>query len=161
MSVIVSKRNLSKFEVIKYSSDLRLLFTELSSRTFGIKDLNSIARRKYAFGREDSENIDKYIHILAGCKHRIDEITGFIEMHVRAANTIYPENIDEYLSRRDNQNQAIINCELLLNELQYIVNIFDVDINKYKQYIEAIDREILLIKRWRQTDNKLKQLFNE
>lgn len=157
MSVIVSKRNESKFEAIKYASDLRLLFTELTSRTFGIRDLNSIVRRKYMFGREDTERIDKYIHILAGCKGRIDNFTSLIEMNVRAANSIYPINQDEYFLRRDHQNQAIINCEQLLSELQYIVNVFDVDINNYRQYVEGIDREISLIKKWRQTDNKIKQ----
>lgn len=62
----------------------------------------------------------------------------------------------EYEQRRDYQNNAIINCEQILKELQRIVEIFEVDVNTYGRYVNAIDREIGLIKKWRQRDNKIK-----
>ena len=54
------------------------------------------------------------------------------------------------------QNAAIVNCEQLINELQRVVEIFDVDLNLYNRYVKAIDREIGLIKRWRQRDMAIK-----
>ena len=57
---------------------------------------------------------------------------------------------------RDYQNTAIVNCEQLLKELQRIVEIFEVDVNLYSRYVKAIDREIGLIKKWRQRDNRIK-----
>ena len=54
------------------------------------------------------------------------------------------------------QNAAIVNCEQLINELQRVVEIFDVDLNVYNRYVKAIDREIGLIKRWRQRDMAIK-----
>ena len=61
-----------------------------------------------------------------------------------------------YETRRDYQNAAIVNCEQLINELQRVVEIFDVDLNLYNRYVKAIDREIGLIKRWRQRDMAIK-----
>ena len=49
-----------------------------------------------------------------------------------------------------------VNCEQLINELQRVVEIFDVDLNLYNRYVKAIDREIGLIKRWRQRDMAIK-----
>ena len=36
------------------------------------------------------------------------------------------------------------------------MEIFEVDVNTYGRYVNAIDREIGLIKKWRQRDNKIK-----
>lgn len=68
----------------------------------------------------------------------------------------YPRTMHEYETRRDYQNAAIVNCEQLVNELQRVVEIFDVDLNLYNRYVKAIDREIGLIKRWRQRDMAIK-----
>ena len=70
--------------------------------------------------------------------------------------SIYPTTLHEYEKRRDYQNTAIVNCEQLLKELQRIVEIFEVDVNLYSRYVKAIDREIGLIKKWRQRDNRIK-----
>lgn len=157
MSVIASKRNKSRFEPVKHATDLRVLLTTLTVRHFGIKSLEHVARIKYAFGKDRTEDLTKYMFIMANCKNRIDILARQIEANVRAANTIYPISINEYEQRRDYQNLAIVNCEQLISELQYIVNMFWVDLNKYRLYIEAIDRQIILIKQWRQSDNRLKK----
>lgn len=62
----------------------------------------------------------------------------------------------EYEQRRGYQNNAIVNCEQIIKELQRVVEIFEVDVNTYGRYVKAIDREIGLIKKWRQRDNKIK-----
>lgn len=62
----------------------------------------------------------------------------------------------EYEQRRSYQNSAIVNCEQIIKELQRIVEIFNVDVNTYGRYVKAIDREIGLIKKWRQRDNRIK-----
>jgi hypothetical protein len=89
-------------------------------------------------------------------KNRINQIASLLTANVRSANTLYPTSLHEYETRRDYQNSAIINCENLIKELQHVVDIFDVDVNIYGRYIKAIDREIGLIKKWRQRDNKIK-----
>lgn len=89
-------------------------------------------------------------------KSKVNQCASLITSNVRAANTIYPRTMHEYETRRDYQNAAIVNCEQLINELQRVVEIFDVDLNVYNRYVKAIDREIGLIKRWRQRDMAIK-----
>mgnify|MGYP000873429116 CR=1 FL=1 len=62
----------------------------------------------------------------------------------------------EYEIRRDYQNAAIVHCELLIDDLQRVAERFNVDLNLYSPHIKAIDREIGLIKRWRQRDMAIK-----
>lgn len=159
MSVLVSDRKESKFEAITYSVELRGLLIELMQRGFGVKDLNSVARRRYAFGKDDIENPAKYVYLIQSFKNRIDSTSSLLTNNVRAANSIYPTSLAEYEQRRSYQNIAIVNCEQLISELQQVVEIFEVDINIYSKYIKAIDREIGLIKKWRQRDNKIKSFL--
>lgn len=97
---------------------------------------------------------DRYL--MLNYKNRIDQLASMLTSNIRAANSIYPTTLHEYEQRRDYQNTAIVNCEQLLKELQRIVEIFEVDVNLYSRYVKAIDREIGLIKKWRQRDNRIR-----
>ncbi len=156
MSVLVSKRKESRFEAIVFSVELHNMLIELMQRSFGIKDIRHVVQMKFAFGKEPTENYDKYLYLMSNFKMRIDQMASLLTNNIRAANSIYPTTMAEYKKRRDFQNDALVNCEQLINELQRVVEIFDTDINLYARYIHAIDREIGLIKKWRQRDNKLK-----
>ena len=160
MSVLVSDRKESKLEVLVYSVEIHNMLIELMSRAFGVKDLNQFVRERYAYGYDDKEDFYKYRYIMQNAKTRIDNIAGMMTSNLRAANTIYPTSMKEYERRREFQNFAIVNCEQLIKELQQIVDVFNVDVNLYKRYINAIDREIDLIKKWRQRDNKIKLKLN-
>ena len=139
MSVLVSDRTESKFEAITYSIELHDMLIDFMQRSFGVKDLDQLVRVRYAHGKDAKE-----------------ELASMLTSNVRAANSIYPTTLHEYEQRRDYQNTAIVNCEQLLKELQRIVEIFEVDVNLYSRYVKAIDREIGLIKKWRQRDNRIK-----
>jgi hypothetical protein len=156
MSVLVSDRRESKFEAITYSIELHAMLTELMQRSFGVRDLDNLVRIRYAYGKDDKEDFAKYRYLMQNSKNRIDQIASLLTSNVRAANTLYPTSLHEYERRRDYQNIAIANCEQLIKELQRVVEIFEVDINIYGKYIKAINREIGLIKKWRQRDNKIK-----
>lgn len=156
MSVLASKRRESKFEVIVFADELRQMFVEFSLRDFGVKDLEQLVRTRYAQGKDKTENFSKYRDLMRKSKDQVNQQTALITSNVRGANTIYPRNLHEYEVRRDYQNYALAHCEILVKELQHIVEIFDVDVNTYRRYINAIDREIGLIKSWRQSDNKIK-----
>lgn len=156
MSVLVSDRTESKFEAITFSIELHDMLIEFMQSGFGVKDLDHYVRVRYAYGKDRTEDFSKYRYMMQNYKNRVDQLAALITSNVRAANTIYPMNLHECEIRRDYQNTAIINCEQLLKELQRIVEIFEVDINLYSRYIKAIDREIGLIKRWRQRDMAIK-----
>lgn len=157
MSVMASKRNPSRFEPIKHAVDLRVLLTELLVRNFGVKNIEHVARMNYAFNKDQKEDFSKYMFIMASCKKQVEHLARLIEASVRSANSIYPVNLDECSKRREYQNSALVSCEQLISELQYVVNTFHVDLNAYRIYVESIDREIELIKKWRQSDNKLRR----
>lgn len=50
---------------------------------------------------------------------------------------------------------AVGNCEQLLQEMQYVISILDVDVNKYLPYVDMIEKEIALLRAWRKSDNRL------
>lgn len=156
MSVLVSDRKESKFEAVTYSIGLHNMLIELMQRSFGVKNLDNLVRVRYAYGKDDTEDFNKYRYLMQNFKKRIDEIASLLTSNIRAANTLYPTSMHEYEQRRDYQNFAISNCEQLIKELQRVVEVFDVDINLYNRHVKAIDREIGLIKKWRQRDNKIK-----
>ena len=156
MSVLVSKRTESKFEAVIYSIQLHDMLLDLMHRNFGVKDLDHLVRLRYAYGKDKTEDFERYRYLMYNFKNRIDHLASSITSNVRAANSLYPTTMHEYEQRRDYQNAAIVNCEQLLKEIQRVVEIFEVDINIYKNYVNAIDREIGLIKKWRQRDNKIK-----
>lgn len=156
MSVLVSDRKESKFEAVTHSIELHDMLIEFMQRNFGVKDLDTFVRTRYAYGKNDKEDFARYRYLMQNFKNRIDLAASLLTSNVRSANTLYPTSLHECERRRDYQNNAIANCEQLIKELQRVVEIFDVDINTYGRYIKAIDREIGLIKKWRQRDNKIK-----
>lgn len=161
MSVLVSKRKESKLEVITYSIELHNMLVELMQRNFGVKDLDQLVRVRYAYGKDDKEDFRKYRYLMYELKKRIDNLAALLTSNLVSANSRYPTSMHEYEIRRDYQNNAIVNCEQLIKELQHAVDIFEVDLNLYKRYVNAIDREIGLIKSWRQRDNKFKSYIKD
>lgn len=156
MSVLVSDRKESKFEAITYSSELHDMLIDLMQRSFGVKDLDHFVRVRYAYGKDETEDFAKYRYLMSNFKTRIDQLASQMTNNIRAANSTYPTSMSEYEQRRSYQNNAIVNCEQIIKELQRVVEIFEVDVNTYGRYVKAIDREIGLIKKWRQRDNKIK-----
>lgn len=51
-------------------------------------------------------------------------------------------------------NNAIAECYVLKQEINYIIRTLPVDKNKFKRFGEAIDRQIALYKGVRQSDNR-------
>lgn len=156
MSVLASKRKESRFEVIVFADELQQMFLEFMQRDFGVRDLDQFVRRRYAFGKDKTENFSRYRYLMRKSKDLVTQETMLIATNLRGANSIYPTTLHECEVRRDYQNYALAHCEILMQELQRIVETFDVDLNVYRRYVNAIDREIGLIKKWRQRDNKIK-----
>ena len=161
MSVLVSDRTESKFEPITYSTELHNMLREFMQRNFGVKDLEHFVQLRYAYGKDDTEDFEKYRYLMLTHKKEIDHPATLMTNNVRAANSIYPTTMREYETRRDYQSSAIVNCEQIIKELQRVVETFEVDLNVYGRYVKAIDREIGLIKKWRQRDNKIKSYVQQ
>ena len=143
---ITNERSVRRQERVKIRSDyvsieLHDMLILLMQRGFGVKDVDSFVRKKYAYGEISEENFAKYRELMRSFKSKVNQCASLITSNVRAANTIYPRSMHEYETRRDYQNAAIVNCEQLINELQRVVEIFDVDLNLYNRYVKAIDEK--------------------
>lgn len=156
MSVLAVDRKEAKTEPITFSDELRRMLTELANRDFGVKDLDELVRVRYANGIDKYEDFQRYRGLMRDERDKIKDLSYLLTNNLRAANSIYPKNMREYERRREFQGFGVINCEQLIKELQHIVELFDVDLNVYERSVKAIDREIGLIKKWRQRDNKIK-----
>lgn len=104
MSVLLGDRKESKFEAITYSIELHDMLILLMQRGFGVKDVDSFVRKKYAYGEISEENFAKYRELMRSFKSKINQCASLITSNVRAANTIYPRTMHEYETRRDYQN---------------------------------------------------------
>lgn len=159
MSVLKARRQESKLEVLVSAEELHKMLIDLIQRDFGLKNPTNFFRKRYERGDSQDVAAAKYMFFMHESRKRIDNTAALLTANLRAANSIYPKNLHELETRRDYQNLAIGNCYQIINELQHVVEIFDVDLNIYDRYIQAINREIGLIKRWRQRDNNLKSIL--
>ena len=72
--------------------------------------------------------------------------------NIIAANTVYPTNEHELEMRRDYQTKAIINCEQLIQELQYMMAILPIGADQMKSIAERMITETRLLKAWRKSN---------
>lgn len=160
MSVKKADRTQSSFEVISNAIYMRGQFDLLFIRNLGIKQQDCILRLKYDIPINDEENKQEFVlDFLLKEKSCLSNLVRNINQYVIMANSIYPNSIEEYNLRREFQNRAISLCFTLTNELQYLLEVLNVNGNDYLNYYEMIKKEIVLIKGWRKSDNKFKKKF--
>lgn len=154
MSVLKKDRKPSQFDVITCANELRLAITGVLFRDFGLHNKSDVIRRKYKVHLDEDTPHEQYEWLLKNEKDKICKIISDLTNNITAANSIYATNLDECDLRRHYQDIAICNCYQLITELQYIVTIFNVDVNKYCDYSDLIQAEITRLKGWRKSDNK-------
>ena len=172
MSVPKGKRKESKFEAQHHFYRLRADITNLMLLDFGFSEKKyrkSIER--YRETHANAENVDE---VVARYQKKCDSFKKwFIDRECSAVlealqrigseftigNSIYPSEtpakVMEFCERRKHMDEAIAQCYVLKQELQYIISTLPVDINKYERVAVEIDRQIALYKGVRQSDNRL------
>ena len=179
MSVLKSQRTLSGLEFYNNAIKLRQEITLLLLRDFGIKD--KVRSVKGLSGtmhmeQEDQEKLQELMEKYESIGTVVEEFpkwwvdkerTALMDichrmvMNITQANTIYPMHESEFYDRRNFQNHAIGNCEQLLQEMQYIISVVPVNVQKYMRYVDMIEKEIALLKGWRKSDNKILKRIQE
>lgn len=157
MGVIVAKRNQSKCQAVMNAVELKAKIHDLCIRDLGIRDLEHVVRQKYVYGKDPYENMPKYVLELHQAKQRLHFLSDELISNTRAAYRTKMNDVRKCDLRLDYQERAVNNCEMLIGKLQDIVDFFWVDINIYGQYIEAIDTEIALLKKWIQSTYKTRR----
>ena len=173
MAVLKRKRNVAKMEFYHNALKMRIMMTEFLLRDFGIKD----RRRNLEFAQEvysmDDDDLGEIEEIMTAYNLKNSYIDKFptwlidkerdyfldilrdLIKNITCANTIRITNKEEYYLRRNYQNQAICDCENLLQEMQYVLFVCHPNAEKYMPYVDIIEKEIALLKGWRKSDNKI------
>jgi hypothetical protein len=157
MSVLKNRRGLSKLEFYHHARRMRKELAMLTLRDFGVHSRG--AAFKAATGSQQPEGF--YDELIAEFARNIRNLLRDMMRNITAGNTIYPVNAMEILERRRYQTAAIINCEQLLQELQYCEDVMPVKVSKFVPYIEQLEFEIKLLKGWRKANNKIEALLDE
>jgi hypothetical protein len=138
---------------------LREDITNLLLRDFGIRD--KIRKIKTAENMEITV-IEGYPEwLIVSFRQNIINILRNLIMNITAGNTIFPITLDELRIRRQYQTAAIINCEQLLQEMQYCADVIPIKLEKFLPYVDKIEFEIKLLKGWRKSDNWLERKIKE
>ena len=179
MGVPKGKRKESKFEAQHHFIRLRSEVTTLMLLDFGFSEekyLKTIER--YREIHKAAQNADE---VVARYKKKCDSFNKWfidkecdvvlkilqkIDSEFTAGNSIYPSEtpakIMEFCERRKHVDEAIAQCYVLKQELNYIIRTLPVDLNKYERFSIEIDKQIALYKGVRQSDNRLlKQKVNK
>jgi len=152
MAVLKNRRTLSQLEFFNNAIILRKEITKLLLQDFGIRD----KVRKVKDGENELTIIEEYPKwLITFFRQSIISSLRNLMMNITAGNTIYPSTQEELAERRRYQTAAIINCEQLLCDFNYIAEVFPVELKKYMPFVDKILFEIKLLKGWRKSSNGL------
>ena len=171
------KRTQSKIEFLTFTYDLYGAVVGFLLKDFGIKAIN---RDLKTFAYKAKMSTDDGIVFAELCeKYRIDveaDYPMYVLEHFRNcclreldnilhniidANTIYPNTMYEFNLRRGYQHKAISSA-YMLHQLFIIINkLFHPNTEKYMVYVDMVDKEISLLKKWKKSDNKILRALKE
>ena len=182
MSVLKNNRGVSELEFYHTAINLRKELTQRLLRDFGVKTPENAKAKNFPDDELRAEIVkqwpkmeiffNKYTRMQEELRTRdvvseypywlvfrfrdemMDTMKKLID-NIVAANTIYPIDEAELSTRRAYQTAAIANCEQLLQELQYIMEVLPIDVNKLLKYVDMIQKEIGLLKGWRKANAKI------
>ena len=162
-----SKRSESKLEALHRAYELRRKITAELMATFGYsqKKLEAHVQKMTAYVQdpEEREKMSKTIRELEDSfdswfirreRDRVADFCQGITEHLRAANTIWPTYMAEFQERRLEMDRALVCCNKLQDELQYIAEVLPADKNKYMNIVLEVQAEFDMIKALRQADNR-------
>jgi hypothetical protein len=154
MAVLKSKRKQSRLEVFHHAYKLRREMTDLLMRDFGYKEPSFDKTM-----REEKKTKILNLHKWFIEDERVYIITIIREMmkNITLANSIYPTTLSECDQRRSYQNLAIGLANDIKQELQYVIDVLPVNVEKYIYYSDELDNQITLLKEWRKSDNKIRK----
>lgn len=180
MSVLKNDRGISEMEVYNTAIKLRVEITKQLVRNFGIKtekgkylgqfteqELEAIAGQnpridkfmRRAYKLEEELETNEILHqypewVTTRLRDKmLTTLDDLVDNVVRANG--YPVNMHELEIRRDYQNAAIKDCEILLQDLQYAMQIIPIDANKLLKYVDKVDFELAVLKGWRKGNGKI------
>lgn len=172
MAVLDNLRKLSTMEFYKNAKKIRWELTDWLFRDFGNKhNPRSVRQVIKNIDEEDQAVIDEIFQKYGKSTnkefqseypqwfidHERDIVVRLLQELMECiikANSIKIETESEYQLRRQYQTRAISACFALYTELDYIAASIGTDLNDLVDILDRLDREISLLRGWRQSDNK-------
>ena len=158
-----------KLLVLTKSHEIRHEFSELFYRNFGYKKRqvyktykDGSLKPEEVYLQECEEADREYRFIcweLGKAANFMDDTLRELTKNIVSADAIYATNLAECDDRRLLQDHAIGCCFNIIQELQYILESKLFDIDKYTRYAKMLGEEINLLKSWRKSDNKLRNII--
>lgn len=179
MAVLKNLRKLSAMEFYKNAIRLRKELTDWIMRDFGNKHTKrSVKQIIKNIDEKDQKVIDDVFEKYDKTPNQAFASSypmWFVEFerdvmikllhdlisNITSANSIYAVHEFEFDLRREYQDKAIINCYQLCKELQYIAESFNTDLNMVVRLLDTVEKEVDLLKGWRQSDNKKRKQSKE
>ncbi|HAU84741.1 MAG TPA: hypothetical protein DCW90_04350 [Lachnospiraceae bacterium] len=178
MSVRKDQRSQSSMEFIKNANRLRKAVTDWLFRDFGRRKSKVRSHTIQDITLEDQEiindiinryeNQSKYIlktdypdWFIDFERKTIISILRDLTSNITHANSIYAINLDELNERRIYQDKAIGDCFDLKTEIENIAEQISLNLDKLSPILEMLQKEITLLKGWRQSDNKIRKKFEK
>ena len=137
----------SKFEVFDTATRLRDSLTEYIIHDFAVENFGELTSTEIWFL--------EYLR-----EHVINNVADLVS-NITVANTVYVTSMEEYVERRKYQTLAVANCYQLVQNLQWVIDIFKghINVEKYMTSMDCVNLEIKLLKGWRKSENKIKKKF--
>ena len=86
---------------------------------------------------------------------RILDLLGNMMEAIVSANEIYPTTTEEVTQRKLLQNKSIGCVCNIENELEYLVDLYPEKIRQVIMFVDVIDHEKKLLRRWKQSNSKI------
>jgi hypothetical protein len=154
MSVHKNKRGLSRLELYHTARQLRQDVTNLLLRDFGVRDK---VRKIKTEDNLEVTIIEEYPEwLIRQFRENIMKILRDLMLNITGANTIYPQSFNELDQRRTYQNNAIVNCEQLIEEMTYCADMLPVKLEKFLPFVDKITFEVTLLRGWRKDNNRMR-----
>ena len=166
-SIPKSKRSKSPLEALHAAYQLRWKVTAELMASFAYSEKKQEAHiRKLTAWMPDPEERERRAEAIREAEEgfggwfirrerdRVADFCQGITEHLRAANTIYPAYMAEFLERRLEMDRALVCCNKLQDELQYIAETLPADKNKYAHIVLECESVFRMIKALRQADNR-------
>lgn len=175
MAVPKGKQKKSPKEYFDFLYTLTDEIDAFATRDFGFKtmprDLKTFTFRA-KMTKDDKEEFmalcDKYkIDVVAEYplwkvelyRIKLDNIGEDLIRYVTLADSIFPQTMSEFDMRRNLQWKAIGTCYYYLQTFQTIMRRLPVDVEKYMTYVDDIRKEIGLLRKWKKSDNRFKEII--
>lgn len=177
-SVPEGRRSQSDFQTDHDMAKLRDEITMFIKNKFGFSPEKYAEQiEKYRTAHEKDPNVDeivsRYVSKYEFFKDvfvpheytRVLDIMADMDSFFTMGNSIYPSDTParffEWLMRRIYINIAIAKAYVLKREINYVIRVLPVDMNKYLGYARKIDQVVRLMKGVRQADNRFLKARNK